>query len=238
MPRRDTLAKKHGRPSALTPDRAHKIVSSVYAGNHITTACHIAGVNTATFYRWMQRAERADYAIEHGQPWDHADQMFRDFRDRVLAARAAAAETMVDVVMRAAIGGQLIEETVAKDGSGNPIKDADGNPIIERKYTVPNGNLALNYLKVAQPDGWAGAPGRLELSGPGGGPLATTGDGEPDGDAVSRVASRVTAAIAARQEMAAMQLASSEPARVDDDDLPTTTEDVVDADWVEETPDA
>ena len=206
MPRRDTLTKRgRGRPSAFTPERAEHIEASLRAGNHINTACALAGVTTTTFYRWMQRAERADYAMENGQTWDRADEQYRHFRDSVLAARAMAAETMVDVVMRAAVGGQLIEEVVAKDGAGNPIKDSDGNPIIERKYTTPDGRLALSYLKVAQPEGWSGGPTRLEVSGPGGGTISVdTADGEPDGDAVSRLATRVARALADQEERKAL----------------------------------
>jgi hypothetical protein len=237
MPRRDTTVRKGGRPSALTPERARIIEASLRAGNHITTACAVAGTTTTSFYRWMERASRADYAIEHGQPWDRADETYRAFRDKVLAARASAADTMVDVVMRSALGGQLIEESVAKDGNGNPIKDNDGNPIIERKYTTPDGRLALSYLKVAQPEGWAGAPGRLELSGPGGTAIPINGgDGEPEGDDVSRLASRITAAIAQQAEHNRLALESSEPTRVDDDDLPAPG-DVVEGEWTEEAPD-
>jgi hypothetical protein len=235
MPRRDTAARKIGRPHALTPERRTAIITSLGAGNHITTAVALAGTSTAAFYRWMQRAERADYAIEHGQDWDPADQIFRDFRDEVLAARARAASIMVDVVMRAAVGGQLIEETVAKDGSGNPIKDNDGNPIVERKYTTPDGRLALSYLKVAQPEGWAGAPGRLEVSGPGGGAIPVdNGDGEPDGDAVSRLAGRVARALAEQEERRALTAGgNTEPSRVDDDEV---YEVEVVAEWTEEEP--
>lgn len=216
MPRRDTLAKRGpGRPSAFTPERANKIEAALRSGNHITTACAVAGTSTAAFYRWMQRAERADYAREHGQPYDRADDEYREFRDRVLAARAHAAETMVDVVMRAAIGGQLVEESPAVDSKGDPIRDEDGNVIMSRKWTTPDGRLALAYLKVAQPEGWSGAPGRLELSGPGGGPIPVgdNGDGEPDGDAVSRLASRVAKAIAQQEEHKALA-AAHEPGSV------------------------
>lgn len=231
MPRRDTLARKPGRPSAFTPHTGDLIESALRKGNHITTACASAGVSTSMFYRWMERANRADYALEHGQPYDRDDDRFREFRDRVLAARAHAAEKMVSIVVRAAEGGHIIEEAAAIDSKGDPIRDEDGNVIINRKYSQPNGSLALNYLKLAQPEAWAGAPGRLELSGPGGGNIPVGGDGEPDGDQVSRLATRITAAIAQRQEHDAMQLESSEPSRVDDDELPST--DVVEAEWTE-----
>lgn len=197
--RRDTATRRRpGRPTALTPERAQRIITTLRAGNHINTACYAAGVNTATFYRWMQRAERADHALDTGQPWDPAEQMFREFRDDVLRARAEVAERMVEVVQTAAVGGQLIMEEPALDGAGNPIRDEDGRVIMKRQWTQPDGRLALSYLKVAQPVEWAGGPSRMELSGPGGEPLV--GDsGEADGDAVSRLASRVAGALAARQ---------------------------------------
>lgn len=202
MPRRDSVQTtgrpKTGRPSALTPERRTVIITALARGQHISTACGLAGVSTAAFYRWMQRAERVEYAMEHGQPYDAKHVYFRDFRDEVLKARAEAAVTMVDVVFNAAVGGRLIEEKPAVDSKGDPILDADGNPLMERKWSQPNGSLALAYLKVAQPEAWGGSPARLELSGPGGTPLAMGADtDDANADAVSRLAARL--AITTRQ---------------------------------------
>ena len=219
MPRRDTLTRRTaGRPrgstNALTDRTAHAIEASLRAGNHITTACHLAGVSTASFYRWMAAADAVEHAITTGKPWDHGERVYLDFRDRILRARAEAAETMIDVVHRAAIGGQLVSEEPALDGSGNPIRDDDGHVIMKRQWTQPDGRLALAYLKVAQPTEWSGAPSRLEVSGPGGTALgAATGDGDngPTADDVSRLTSALTRAIEARKSEAADAAAHQDP---------------------------
>jgi len=194
MPRRDTLTKRRGRPSALTDRTAETIIAAILRGTHINTACHLAGVGTTTFYRWMEKADRVDYAIDQGQPYDKADLHYRDFRDAMLDARAQAADRMVDVVQRAAVGGYVVDEHVALDGNGNVVRNDDGTVVMERKFASPDGRLALAYLKVAQPAEWGGNPSRVELSGPSGGPMQVE-SGEPDGDTVSRLASRLKAAM-------------------------------------------
>ena len=184
--------------------------SAIRRGNHINTACALAGVSTAAFYRWMQRADAVDYAITHGRPHEPTEVRFREFRDAILSARAEAAETMVDVVHQAAVGGQLIAEEPALDGAGNPIRDADGQVIMKRQWTQPDGRLALAYLKVAQPGEWGGGPQRVEVTGPGGLPLApgaAPGGDDTDGEGVSndqvgRLAARLREAVAAREREA------------------------------------
>jgi hypothetical protein len=227
MPRRDTLTRRRGpggRPTALTDRTETVIIGAIRSGNHINTACHLAGVTTTSFYRWMAKADALDLAIETGQPYDRDDLRFREFRDSVLRARAEAAETMIDVVHRAAVGGQLISEEPALDGSGNPIRDDNGSVIMKRQWTQPDGRLALSYLKVAQPGEWSGAPSRLEVSGPGGAALGAAGGDEPTGDEVNRLATRLQQAVAARKQEAIEAARHGEP---DDDD------DVYDAEVVE-----
>lgn len=216
MPRRDTLTRRTGgRPTSLTPHTADTIIRTIREGNHASTACALAGINQATFYRWMQRAEAAEYALEHGKPYDHADDIYREFRKGVLRARARAAEVMVDVVHRAAVGGELVSEEPALDGSGNPIRDEDGRVVMKRVWSQPDGRLALSYLKVAQPAEWGGGPSRLELSGPGGGPVETSGSVEPEADAVGRLASRLALTMKARADEEAEAAAAAEGDVVD-----------------------
>lgn len=198
MPRRDAATrrgevdtKKRGRRTHLTPERADKIVEVVETGNHITTACHAAGVHTATLYRWIERGDRLDYAIEHGEPFDPDDLIYRDFRDRLMAARARATVKAVDVIDRAMTGGFVIEEEPILDGSGNPVRDDDGSIAYRRKYASPDGRLALSFLARMAPEQWGRAPEttRLELVQP---DDETPGrSGVPEPDAVARLASRL-----------------------------------------------
>lgn len=225
MSRRDTTTKRGpGRPTALTPTVADHICRGLEHGYPIRVACGLAGVTATSFFRWIQRAEALDYALATGKPYNRSDEMFREFRDRAQRARASAARTMVDVVFNAAEGGQLIEEEPALDGDGKAILDNAGNPVMKRKWSTPDGRLALQYLAKAQPEDWAGGPQRLELTGPGGLPLNPDGSaegGEPDGDAINSLARRV-AAIQARQ-------AEQTPIPADDtDDEPVEAEIVED----------
>lgn len=46
-----------GRPSKLTPDRRKTLIDAIKAGNHIVRACHFAGIDASTFYKWKKKAE-------------------------------------------------------------------------------------------------------------------------------------------------------------------------------------
>ncbi len=218
--RHTTLSNGRGRTTRLNAEIRTTIIRTVRAGNHLSTACAAAGVATSTFYRWMDYADRVDYAITTGQDYDRGHLVFRDFRDEVKAARAQTAVAMIDVVTRSVRGGDLIEEKPALDGAGNPIKDDDGHVMMERRWTQPDGRLALAYLRVAQPAEWGGTPSRLEVSGPGGGPVGVD-TGAPTGDEITRLSVQVTAAIAQRKAIeASRKEAEQHPVSSGDNDGP------------------
>lgn len=173
MPRRDTLsrnqlaAKRIGRRTAYTENRATVILNAIESGNHITTACALAGIDRSTLYRWLERAETVTQAIETGQPYEPDWAQFCDFRDRLLRARAEAEQRMVGAVTRDACGGVLIEEKPVMEtieGDTRVARDDDGNILYGRKWTTPNGRIALAYLARSAPEKW-GERQRLELTG-------------------------------------------------------------------------
>lgn len=194
--RSDAGERKRGRPEgthSLTPARALRIEAALRAGHHIKTACALAGVGTSTFYRWLHRAELAEYANACGRPHDPADDVYCNFRDSVMRARAEAAETMIDVVIRAAMGGQLVSEGPALDGAGNPIRDTGGRVLLRRKWTQPDGRLALSYLKVAQPEEFSvGSSSEQSLATGGNMPPSA----HPDDGQIGRLAALLTARVA------------------------------------------
>ena len=49
----------NGRPSKLTPDRRKALIDAIKAGNHIVRACHFAGIDKSTFYKWKKKAADA-----------------------------------------------------------------------------------------------------------------------------------------------------------------------------------
>ena len=86
--------RKIGRPSKLTPERMEQIVSVVRAGNYLEVAARYAGISTTTLYRWLQTADDPD-----------ADDIYREFRDAVESARAAAEIRNVTLIQTAANDG-------------------------------------------------------------------------------------------------------------------------------------
>lgn len=48
-----------GRPSKLTPEVQEKILTAIRAGNYAHVAAQYAGIGERTYYRWMERGEKA-----------------------------------------------------------------------------------------------------------------------------------------------------------------------------------
>jgi hypothetical protein len=161
---RRTPRSRAGRPTKLNPQVQNAIVAAVRAGSYWEDAAVRAGVHPATVRRWRAEAEA-----------DDAPQYLQEFRDAVARAQADARVRMVAAVMKDAAGGQVVRRVTRKL--------TDGTVETEEQYSAPNGRVALEYLSRADPERWARRQA-LEVSGPGGGPIAVQ---QPD-----------TAALAAR----------------------------------------
>lgn len=72
-----------GRPTKLTPEAHAAIVADVERGNFAETAAQLAGIDRATFFRWMDRGARSAADDPDGA-------IYRDFRAAVTRARAKA----------------------------------------------------------------------------------------------------------------------------------------------------
>jgi len=83
-----------GRPTDLTPETQTRVIEALRAGNYIDAACAYAGIGTSTYYRWMQRAQEFD-----------APDIYVEFRETVLKARAEAEIRNVGLIQRAASDG-------------------------------------------------------------------------------------------------------------------------------------
>jgi hypothetical protein len=81
-----------GRPTKLTEAIRDKIVEAILAGNYQDAAARYAGIDPATFYRWMQKGDGTD---------DH----YGEFREAVENAKAAAEVENVAIIRRAARDG-------------------------------------------------------------------------------------------------------------------------------------
>ena len=89
-----TAKRKTGRPTKLTPAVQERIVQAISAGNYQDVAARYAGINPATYYRWMADAEA-----------DDAPDALREFRDAVESARAGAEVRAIALINRAAQDG-------------------------------------------------------------------------------------------------------------------------------------
>ena len=79
-----------GRPSKLTPEIQDRIVAAIRAGNYVETAARHAGIDPATFYRWMERGAK------------ERSGKYREFRKAVEKARADAEVRHVAIIAQAA----------------------------------------------------------------------------------------------------------------------------------------
>lgn len=81
-----------GRPTKLTPERHKQIVDLVRAGNYPEIAAQAAGINAATYYRWMQKGE--DGTAPYGE-----------FREAIKEAQGTAEAHAVAIIRKAALDG-------------------------------------------------------------------------------------------------------------------------------------
>lgn len=192
--KRRVAAKRIGRPTRLTEDTTDRILQIVADGNHITTACAVAGVSRAALYGWLERGESARQAVEAGDPVDPDELRFLDFLDRLALARARAEICAVEVIQRSMVGGFVISEEPLLDVDGQPVRDDNGEILWKRQYAQPDGRLALAYLARSRPDLWGQNPtARLELTGSGGGPV------QVEHDHISALAERLSLVAAERR---------------------------------------
>jgi len=71
------------RPTKLTPEVASKIIAFVRTGNYIEAAAAAAGIHKDTLYDWLKRGAP-------GNEESDSDDIYREFSDAVLQARAEA----------------------------------------------------------------------------------------------------------------------------------------------------
>jgi transposase-like protein len=180
----------------LTPDRMDRIVALVAAGNYLSTAVKTEGISPATMYSWLKRGEEEKQKREKNeQTGPDADILIR-FLDAVTKARGLAETHAVEIVESVMQGGHLISEEPVVSPKGDIVLGADGEPLMKRRYTTPDGKLALNYLAATNPAQWRpNNPQRIELTNPdndGTHTITTTSD---DTDRTLTIAERLRAHI-------------------------------------------
>ena len=84
------------RPSKLTEETLDKLMTYIRAGMSYTRACHKAGIDKSTFFRWKVQGESD---TENGKRSD-----FRDFCDRLADASADLELSLTGAIKLCAIG--------------------------------------------------------------------------------------------------------------------------------------
>jgi DNA invertase Pin-like site-specific DNA recombinase len=114
-----------GRRLKLTPKLQDRIVGLIELGNYDYVAAQAAGIGKSTFYRWLERGEKAQSGI------------YREFWEAVTAAQAKAEVVNLGRIMKAAANGSTQDarwflERKAPDRWGNRqfrgTLDKDGKP--------------------------------------------------------------------------------------------------------------
>lgn len=78
-----------GRKTKLTPDLIRDAEKLVSAGNYVETVCDYLGIGKTTWYRWLERGEKARKGI------------YREFRDAIKKAEARAEIRAVNGILSA-----------------------------------------------------------------------------------------------------------------------------------------
>ena len=111
------------RPTKLTPDVQELIVVGINAGLTFRLPCGLAGVNPATFYRWLEKGETAKSGA------------FREFCDTVSRAKADSALRLVSQITLQAptdwrAAAFLLERRFPDDyGKRSEVTGKDGGPV-------------------------------------------------------------------------------------------------------------
>ena len=113
-----------GRPTKLTPQVRDKIIEALTAGNYAKHAVAYAGVDMATYCRWMEKGEQGRSP-------------YREFREAVEAAKAEAVVRNVTIIQRAArtdwrAAGWYLERTQREEFgkvTRQEVSGPDGGPI-------------------------------------------------------------------------------------------------------------
>ena len=112
-----------GRKTKLTPEVQELIVDGINAGLTLGLTCARAGVNPATFYRWLEKGEAAKSGV------------FCEFCDTVSRAKADSAMRLVSQITLQAptdwrAAAFLLERRFPDDyGKRTEVTGKDGGPV-------------------------------------------------------------------------------------------------------------
>lgn len=173
------------RPSSLTEEVESRLLKAVRAGTPQREAVRHAGVGERTFYTWMSRGEAEQARQDDGAPANPEEEPYRQFRQRVLRARADTAVGGVALIQSVARGGAVIRETKRR------YRDPTSGEMVEEtevQRTAPDWRAAAWLLERSFRADFGRGP--VEVTGPGGGPVQVS---EPS---LAELAARIRANVA------------------------------------------
>lgn len=101
----ETTKRKGRRPKLLDADVQRTLTAAIRAGaTHDAAAAH-AGIDRATFYRWMDRGRTERERIAAGEEPNPDETPYRDICDAIEKAHADAEIRNIAVIQNAAAGG-------------------------------------------------------------------------------------------------------------------------------------
>jgi transposase-like protein len=123
------------RGSILTPEVKTRIVNVLKGGGTEASAYTAAGVSSSTYYRWLQKGRQS----RRGR--------YRELWEEIRRAEQDAVIRNVTIVQKAAMGGDVIEQTTT-------IKP-DGTRVIREKKSQPQWQAATWWLERKYPGEWS-----------------------------------------------------------------------------------
>jgi transposase len=175
--------KIRGRPSKITDvvavakdgreiTTSDRIVDAIRSGAYPERAAQAAGVPYKTFYDWLQRGARVNADLIAGKRTEATCSAFElaaaELSERVAQADAEAEEEHVLLARKLAVGG--IEQVSTKNRRlVKPDGRVETEDITTKSHTLPDAAMLRWRMAHRWPERWQGE--RLELSGPGGGPI-------------------------------------------------------------------
>ena len=174
------------------------MLEAVSAGVPLTQACIHAGISESAHFRAMEAGEAAQEDLDDGIPIDDRADSYREYRERVLRARARVAVVNVALVAKAARGGAVVKETVRRyerenaDGETVPVEER------EKEYAPPQWKAAQFLLQTSFSQDFR-VTSRQEHTGADGGPMAVE-HSSPGEDALTATADRIAEVFRAQSE--------------------------------------
>ncbi len=176
-----------------------KIVA--FTRDHDPQSIHTDPTESATGpVRRVDRERCARHRRVHASPtstvWPAWPRALMDFRDRLALARAHAHLRAMEVVQQAMRGRAGYQREPLRDKEGNVLCRDDGEILCVRRYSQPDGRLALQYLARSAPDLWGPhATPTLGLTGQ----LDPTTKDESSADQISLLSGRLARVVAQRR---------------------------------------